>query len=137
MNLLKSLNPLMTSQRKSFITVKSIFANDIFGNNVVPVTPSLALLPITFSNDTVSPKLNLYTLDMNRRQIFLRFSESFSFLSLKLSEISVQSTFTLSFGVEVNLFDSTVLAGIGTNSTDIFICIYIYIYVYICVYMYI
>jgi hypothetical protein len=133
MNLLKSLNPLLTSQRKSYITVKSIFANDIFGNNVVPVSSAGALLPIIFSNDTVSPKLNLYTLDMNRRTIFLRFSESLFFSSLKLSEISVQSTFTLKFGEGVNLFDSTVLAGIGTNSTDI--CIYVCIYVYICVYM--
>ena len=94
LNTIKSLTNLFTSANTSFLSLDEGAITDMVGN---PSSPVEGFQVTLYLNDTGSPSLVEYSIDMNSGQLFLTFSETVDVSSFNLSSFTLQSGSDVSY----------------------------------------
>ena len=94
LNALKADINFATSVSDTYLTVTSSFARDAFGNRIVAINPSAAVMATLVSPDSSPPTLDAFTLDLDSASLILTFSEIVDFDSVMLGLFTLQSSAT-------------------------------------------
>jgi len=90
-NAIQSIPELSNNATNTFIAINPEAIMDTSGNMVARVSPTLALSASTYQEDTVRPRLESFSLDLERRILRLSFSESVNTSTLNLSLIELHN----------------------------------------------
>jgi hypothetical protein len=109
LNALKARHPLASSAEFSFFSVQKFLCEDVYGNQVIPISSSSPVRVSSYEADVVPPQLLSYTLDMDLELLELQFSEVILLSSLHKTDGILQQTETKRYGSFVNLSSFVVL----------------------------
>ena len=90
LNEIKQLTDIATAPNNTYITFFSDLVSDTNGNAVTAITNGRGLPVRIFTEDTIRPMLNKFSLDMNRALLHLTFSETVNSSSFNVQEITLQ-----------------------------------------------
>jgi hypothetical protein len=95
LNMLKKHDSLFTSRDDSFISFGSALVTDMNNNTIAPVLPGAARQASLFQNDTTSPVLRSFDVNMDTDPgtITLHFAETVRVSSLNVSKMTMQTRF--------------------------------------------
>eukprot|EP00731_Ephydatia_muelleri_P036557 Em0277g2a len=117
LNAIKKLHWLATSAANTFLSVTATAIYDMFGLNLTAISSGAALQVTSFTNDTTSPSLLSFTLDLTRNTLALMFDETISYISADVSQITLLSRTTNATSVTLTAVGSTVVANDSTTVT--------------------
>ena len=86
--------PIATERDTTFLSVTSDFIADMNGNSLVLIPVDEARIAQNFTNDTIPPMLEEYSIDMNNGQITLTFSETVDTSTIDLTQLTFQDAST-------------------------------------------
>ena len=92
MNILKQLPSLARSRLNTYFSFSLEFAEDVYGNSLIPIPSSAALQVGEIITDSVTPQVLTYSLDMNENSISIQFDEAVDGDTLDLSQLYVQTS---------------------------------------------
>ena len=92
LNAIKKLTSLATELSDTYISITSQAIRDMVGNNVTAILENKAQLAQSYVNDTTSPMLLEFALDMNTGNLTLTFSETVNIATLNVTYLTIQST---------------------------------------------
>ena len=90
LNELKRNDMLYTNIETAYLTVDSIFVQDMAGNPIAPIVDGNARQASAYRNDTTMPRLLGYSLDMDLGTLNLSFSETVNVSSLQFNQLTLQ-----------------------------------------------
>ena len=90
LNELKRIVELTTSENNTYIAIGSALISDMKLNPVISIPASSPLKVLTYTEDTTSPVLESFDLDMNLGVLTLYFSETIDPKTLDLSQFAIQ-----------------------------------------------
>ena len=125
LNEIKRLQLLATSVNDTFISLSSEVIEDVFGNPLVTILPSLALQASVVTPDAIRPELLSYNLNLTSETLELLFSETVNATSLyvpafQLVAESPANANTTSFQLTE---DSVIIGGNPFGQDDTFVTI--------------
>jgi len=91
-NSVKLLSRLAKSANGTFISLATGLVDDMAGNSMVPISPSLALAVQVFVPDTAPPRLARFSMDVNRGACSLTFDEPVLGASLEPPQMTLQDS---------------------------------------------
>ena len=91
LNEIKRQRNLAANTSVTFISITDMLVLDMNLNPVVPIDESFALEITTYVNDTTSPKLVSFNLDLSNDTLILTFSETVQVSTLRFSSIWIQN----------------------------------------------
>ena len=94
LNQLKQMIDLATSVSNVYLSLDSTAFADFGGNGVEPISGMEALDASLFGGDLIAPTVSGFTLDLNRGQFIVSFSEVVNIVGFDSSSISLQSSRT-------------------------------------------
>ena len=92
LNSIKAISNLATGADNSYLVIENTAIEDMSGNNVTAINPSVAIQATRYIDDTGRPVLLRFDLDMNVGLLMLYFNEAVNFTSLHISTITLQSS---------------------------------------------
>ena len=92
LNELKRLEPLVTSQNTTYLSLSETVIQDMNRNILTAVPSNTARMVIELIPDTTDPMIRSYTLDLNSGEITISFSETVDADTLKASEFTIHSS---------------------------------------------
>ena len=92
LNSLKALTDLYTTVDNSYLSIAAYALSDMSGNSIITVPQSAAKQATSLNNDTISPRLILFNVDLDSRQLTLSFSETVNVSSLDVSGITLSTS---------------------------------------------
>ena len=90
LNEIKRIVDLATFENDTYIAISSTLVSDMKLNPVIPIPASRPLQVTTYTQDTTSPILESFDLDMNLGVLTLSFSETINPKTLDLSQFALQ-----------------------------------------------
>ena len=126
LNAIKEIRGLATGFDNTFISVTPDAIADMVGFNLTEIPPdmALALLPDAFTQDTTSPVLLFFNLNLTTEELTLTFDETISVRDTMLARFTLQSggengtSVTLTSFSSVSVNDSTIVT-IFLNTADL------------------
>ena len=121
---LKAL-PIATDVDTTYLSVTSDLILDMNNNSLVSIPNQSARMAQGFTNDTTSPRLEEYSIDMNTGVLMLTFSETVDTATLNLTQLTLQdtatatSTFTLLSSVHSRELQPVVTVYISKRDLDL------------------
>lgn len=100
LNAIKKIRGLATGVQNTFISATYQTVLDMNSNNLVPISDQNALQASNFTNDTTSPVLLSFNLDMNTGVLELSFSETVDSLTFTVTQFTLQSAPNISQAVQ-------------------------------------
>ncbi|XP_065888524.1 uncharacterized protein [Dysidea avara] len=110
LNELKKNTSLVTSEDDSYLSIEYTLIQDMNGNYVIPIDNENVYRVRNHTNDTTSPELLSYNLDMNIGQISFTFSETVNAYSFNPSLLVLQPNISVAGAQRYRLM--------GGNSTE-------------------
>lgn len=104
-NVIKATTQLATQLLNTYLSLTSSAAQDLYGNPVLSVSPDNALLTTSYTEDSTSPELLWFILDLNIGYLKLSFSEAVDIFTFTPTNITIQNSpnptvaYTLTGGV--------------------------------------
>ena len=117
LNSLKAMNSLAKNRESTFIAISSNVITDTAELMVTPIDQSNATMADVFINDTSSPKLETFSLDLNTGIMTLVFNETIDVTTLNLTTLLLQSIRFFG-GTEVN-FPTTSQPSINSAAVEV------------------
>ena len=90
-NIIKASTYLAKNPTSTYVSFTSSFIKDIFGNRVIAISTSHALMASSYIADFVSPFLESWSINMGIDILYLTFSEPLEFQKLNLSKLILSS----------------------------------------------
>ena len=120
-NLLKSFPFLAKSPTSVYVSFTSLFIKDIFGNTVVPIPTSNALIAAVYTADMQPPSLLSWSINMGVDQIDFVFSEPLEYSNIHISSITLssQSTNSSTSAISYSLTSDSSLVSFDLNQATI------------------
>ena len=124
MNIVKELVELAIDIDSTFISFTPELVNDVFDNPVIPVTSLSAQQASFYIQDSTSPELEQFNLDMNNKILTLYFSETVNGSSLNITSLTLYEEpteydnvehYTLQSSTTTTLYDSIVIVKISDD----------------------
>ena len=123
LNEIKSEPNLAISKETTYLSISGPALQDVFSNQINTISQSNALAALNFIDDTTSPSLQNFTVDMNEGQLILTFDEvvllkSFIFNEFQLQseeDVSSAETFNLTGGIVSGDYLSEVVVNITSS----------------------
>ena len=103
-NALNSYTDLANEVNNTYISVTADTIDDIFGINVISVTPSMALKAKDVIPDMTSPEIEAFSVDFNTEILSINFTEIVDLHTLDVTQITIQ-------GSSLSLSSSLTLSG--------------------------
>ena len=115
LNELKRLRTLATHPNNTFLSITPSTIADMSRNGVVQINRSDALMASNFTEDSTSPILIAFSLNLNTKRLLLTFDETVNASSLNISSITLYSNASMPI-VMYTLIDSTTVLNDGVVS---------------------
>ena len=100
LNEIKKIRGLATGVLNTFVSVTKYTVLDMNGNSLISISDQHALQASNFTNDTTSPVLLSFNLDMNVGVLELTFSETVDSLTFTVNQFTLQSASNVSEAVQ-------------------------------------
>jgi len=91
-NVIKATTQLATQLLNIYLSLTSSAAQDLYGNPVLSVSPDNALLTTSYTEDSTSPELLWFILDLNIGYLKLSFSEAVDIFTFTPTNITIQNS---------------------------------------------
>ncbi|KAL5489583.1 hypothetical protein EMCRGX_G018693 [Ephydatia muelleri] len=121
-NTIKLTNGLGTSTQNTFLSVTNTTVQDTFGNAILAIPSSNALMASNVTADRSPPSLNNFAVDLNQGLLNLTFSEPVNTTSLNFTSImlsGVGATMTLSAGTVIQSTGTVVVVMLSRGDLNI------------------
>ena len=92
LNRIKFLSELAYNKNSTFISLTPLFITDMFGNRIVSIPTSDAVIITEFILDSTPPAVEYFELDLNVGNLTLVFSETVNASSLDVTRITLQNS---------------------------------------------
>ena len=89
LNYLKSHSELFTDTSDSYLAIAHFTIQDLSGNAVFTIPPSMALMATSVGNDTIPPRLDGFSIDLCDQIVILSFAETVNVSTLNVSELTL------------------------------------------------
>ena len=123
-NSIKALRDLASGPTNTYITLTSEALNDRFNNPVIAVVSRSGKRVRNYTEDTTSPELSSFTLDLNGGSLMVAFSETVDIRTLRPPQFTLQDQQN---GTDPNITTVTLSSNVRTSENDaaVFFSIYL------------
>uniref|UniRef100_A0A1X7V1F8 Uncharacterized protein n=1 Tax=Amphimedon queenslandica TaxID=400682 RepID=A0A1X7V1F8_AMPQE len=117
-NTLNMYPDLATNTSNAYISVTADAINDVYGANVIAVTPSEALRASSVIPDETPPQIDSFSLNFNTEILAINFSETVNLNTLDVTQITIQSSQS-SNNISVTLTGGVIVSNQYQTTVDI------------------